>query len=465
MKIKNFALLIVSLAVFSPAIIFGEANSNLLQSVNCFDYYHFGNVGVNISLEKESTLGRPADPSSLPPAVLNKSYVFGGTDAKFSGKVTNPESYPIVDGSVYVKIFKKINPTGKSSTAISENALVDQFYATKGISIGAKKQSQFYFSWKVPERLESGDYYIAAYFIVGDKFNVSGLFSTDSVTGGTTDFSILASKDGAVSFDKTSVKVGNQKYSFGADYPRVDDGNPIKITFSLDNKTASPQRIPVSYILYKSDNLKTENILNTTSELVILGAKSSKNLSYTINDGQHAVYYLVAEADNKGAKSIIDIRVIRNNINKLELSYAAIGAYPFVADTLSSVMACAVNTSFTTVENAKLVLSVIDNRGKTIWSGNYEGVINGAMTGLSGAFKAEKDLSDFWVKAELYDGKDLADQVILPYSCKAIDPKLCASGLLDQVWFIPTIVILAIALAIFVMIEKRKNKISENLNP
>src|SRR3989339_1329531 len=56
-------------------------------TVDCFDYYRFNSVQVDIS---------PTHGATVP-----------GTTIGFTGFVRNENSYPVVDGQVYVKIFRK----------------------------------------------------------------------------------------------------------------------------------------------------------------------------------------------------------------------------------------------------------------------------------------------------------------------------------------------------------------------
>ncbi|MCX6722362.1 MAG: hypothetical protein NTY04_04250, partial [Candidatus Staskawiczbacteria bacterium] len=113
--------------------------------VNCFDYYHFGSVQTNLTAQ---------------------GYSFNpGDTITFSGPVTNQNNYPIVNGTLYVKIFK--------ITSIVKNLngpdVVDQFVAVDNIILSAKGSVPVSFSWKVPSSVTTGNYQIASFFTANKK--------------------------------------------------------------------------------------------------------------------------------------------------------------------------------------------------------------------------------------------------------------------------------------------------------
>lgn len=93
-------------------------------TVNCFDYYHFGSVQVDVT-----------------PSV---STIASGSSVRFSGTIKNDNSYPIVDGQVYAKVFYK-NQQEAVDTHQNGYALVDQFFVTEGVTFDAKQEKPIEF--------------------------------------------------------------------------------------------------------------------------------------------------------------------------------------------------------------------------------------------------------------------------------------------------------------------------------
>ena len=90
-------------------------------AVDCFDYYRFGSVQVDLSADLEQTVP--------------------GAPMTFSGVIKNDNDYPIVDGSVYVKIFRMIKED-EQLIAKDGYPLVDQFALPNIFVLPAKEKAQ-----------------------------------------------------------------------------------------------------------------------------------------------------------------------------------------------------------------------------------------------------------------------------------------------------------------------------------
>lgn len=410
--------------------------SGYIKLSNCFNYYKTGSVEINIGAEKGQ-------------------FIIPGAEIKFQGFVLNTNSYPIVDGAVYAKIYKA---AAKNSNPAGDN-LVAEFYAVKGLNIAAGKQAPVSFSFKLPNFAMTGDYYIVSDFTAGD-FYLSGIPYSGEIYGSKSDFTVSGIQNDGVVFDENSVKVNGQPYDFPANSPSAGKTKPITVSFKLANLTDRETKSLVTYTLYADDNIKQENILSSTSELVDIAAQSSKTLSYTINDVSRAAYYLVAMAGYKDAESLIDVRAVRQGVDELKINYAGISNYPLKPADWNALNVCASNISGGQT-NGNLVLTVLGEDGKPVWSDNYQGPFNGAITGFSGVFKSG-NTTNFSIKADLYQNGKLSDTSTLTYNCKAIDPKLCG-GFVSSVAVLAVLAILLIVLALLYWVLE-KNKLKANLS-
>ena len=159
---------LVALAQDAPPPALGQSSAATpVGTVNCFDYYHFGSVQVDVT-----------------PSVAS---AVSGVPITFTGKIKNANPYPIVDGSVYVKIFRERGDGSKDSNGPD---VVDQFYAMDGLTIPANGQLPASITWNIPAYAELGQYRIATFFTVSHKFNLLGLPFTDDVVGNTADFKV-----------------------------------------------------------------------------------------------------------------------------------------------------------------------------------------------------------------------------------------------------------------------------------
>ena len=166
---------------------------DLPGTVSCFDYYHFGSVQVDIN-----------------PTV---SSAVSGTPITFTGVIKNANTYPIVDGEVYIKIFHQRGDGSKDSNGPD---VVEQYYALEGISIPAGGSKPVDITWNIPAYAASGSYKVATFFTVSRKFNLLGLTFTDDVVGNTATFRVSGEQSGAVGFKKDAVTAGGEQYHFAA---------------------------------------------------------------------------------------------------------------------------------------------------------------------------------------------------------------------------------------------------------
>lgn len=121
------------------------------NTVSCFDYFTFGSVQVDLSPTVGSTVS--------------------GAPLMFSGTLINENTYPVVEGAVYVKMFRMATDGSVPNNGYD---IVDQFVVAENITLAAEENKPFSFVWNVPAYLTSGDYQAAFYYTSAHKFNVSG---------------------------------------------------------------------------------------------------------------------------------------------------------------------------------------------------------------------------------------------------------------------------------------------------
>lgn len=407
------ALITVATGLFGTRNVEAQAQAQPQADgvTNCFDYYKFGSVEVNLQAGNADSLS--------------------GTSVTFSGNIKNTNSYPIVDGAVYVKIFRK--STGPNAAKLQSQGLdlVDQSFVMKDINLDAKKSAPISFTWKIPSLALSGDYQVATYFVSQNKFNLLGLSFTDDIVGNTAPFKVTGQQNAGLFFDKNAVRVANDKYNFAAFTPKVDKSKPVKIDFNLVNTFKTKVEGKVHYTVYSWDALKNENVVTVSEAPVVVEAGKTLPLSYTVDDSKHPVYYVVIEADYKDSKSIIDVRFTRDGIDVPRLNFVGLNSYPLTAN--SKFFACMYNSGTDTkVDNSKMVLTLKDKDGKNLDTYTYTGDITGTVMGVvktidSSVFKGVKSgqLADAIVTADLYQNGALVDSARMVYDCSHLNPSLC----------------------------------------
>jgi len=430
--------LVCAFALWSLPAASARAADAALSVAPCFDYYHFGSVQVDVA-----ALSRTAS---------------AGTPIAFSGSIKNDNSYPIVDGAVYVKVVK-----GTSD-------VVDQFFAIRDISIPANRQMPVQFSWKVPAYAQSGDYHIATFFVAADKFNLSGLTFTDDIVGTTAGFTVVGDQKSGISFDRSAASLNAQPYAFSSFSPQFSATEPIVASAQLKNTGAAAKTVVVTYTLYSWDALSPDQIIDSRKESVSIPANGSKAVSYTVADTSHGVYYLVIKADNGDSSSIVDIRFARQGIDHPRINFVSPAQYPLMPGTANPIFVCVHNAgTASSIADQRVDLSVTDGSGATISKASYSGPISGAVMGLVDSITPQSVIGDFTVTAQVFDHGTFVEQASMKYVCSDLSPGSCtstgAAGISSPfaLGFVFLVAILAILVLIIILKHRKDHGVGSHL--
>lgn len=373
-------------------------------TVNCFDYYKFGSVQVDAS--------------------PNLAVVSTGIPLNFSGTIKNDNDYPIVEGQVYAKIFFKDQ---KTDSLAHQNGyqVVDQFTVLDDISLNAKENKPISFDWQVPKYAQSGDYEIAFYFISAKRYNLLGLSFTDDVTGNKASFSIKSDVSEVAYFDKNNVKLNDTLFRFAAFPPHFTNSEKVTAYTTLINPNNKETVVSVTWTLYAWDAILPQHRKNTKTELITLKPKEKKVLSYEAKPTDSSVTYLVVETKERDAKSILNIRFVRDGIDETRINFPSITKYPITKGEESTLFSCVHSTNLPIVKDNVLTLTLKDAKDKVIHTYKYSGDITGDMMGVKDTFIPKNTLSTFTLTAKLERKGELVDQVIMKYDCDKIDATKC----------------------------------------
>lgn len=371
--------------------------------VNCFDYYRFGSVQVDLS---------PTYGQTVPGAPLT-----------FTGEIKNENSYPIVNGSVYVKIFK----TGEENFEHRNGyPLVAFFEAGKDIQLPASSSVPFSFDWQVPQSLSGGDYEAAFFFVTDHRFNLLGLSFTDDVTGNKTPFHITTDSQDQVIFDKHAVTLNDSLYSFAAFPPHLDLDTPAVLSAPLINPANTPKTVTVIWQLYNWDGLRNDFLLDTQTEVVTIPAESTKIVSYTAIKQIGTVSYVIGTVTDGDATSIINPRFVRDNIEETRLNFPSVLRFPLMQGEKNMLFSCVHSTGLPVVYGNTLTMTLTDTEtGEVINEYTYEGDVTGAMMGVADIFIPRDNYGKVTLTTSLKRNGQLIDTVTQVYDCATLGTAAC----------------------------------------
>jgi hypothetical protein len=371
-------------------------------AVSCFDYYTFGSVQADISTEM--------------------STVVSGAPVIFSGVLENTNPYPVVDGTLYVKIFRE-RSAGKD---VDGPDVVDQFVAVNGVAIPAKSKVPVSFVWSVPSGTVSGTYQAAMFFLTSRKSNVMGLSFTDDVVGNLIPFTVQGEVRGGVGFEKQHVTVDGSPYHFAAAPPITSTSDPVVVQAHIGNTTNAAVRVRVLWTVYQWDAQLRENVLQEEEQSVDVPAGETVPASITVKDTAYPVYLVQGIVTWGDTKSVIGVRFVRPGVERIRINFPSIMSYPLVAGTENTLFSCLNNTGEATiVKGGRLELTLSDAFGDPIHTYTYQGDVTGAMMAVKDSFIPTKNYERFTLSARLYQNDEFVDEATLSYDCNQLNPREC----------------------------------------
>lgn len=464
------ALIGISIAFVSRA----QENKNL-QTTGGFAHYKFGSVEALIT----------ASGSQYKP----------GETMHLNAVITNNNDYPIVDGSVYVKIFREQKDQfreGKDyfkeipDKEIMRNGdfLIDQFMALEGIALKAGETKTIFFDWDVPENILSGQYKTVSYFQSAKKFDLLGLTFTDDVIGNFYSFTVSGDQDKRIAeFDRNNVKLNDKPHDFVSFLKLYDEEEEVKIEAPLINNTNSPQSVTVNWDTYFWDGLLEKNKIKTDKETITLNPKEVKVLSYVIPGNKYPVNYVVAKADWLDSHSILNIRFARSTQEKPRTNFLGISSFPVQANRPVTVFTTAhtvksmpyfidINKEGKAEQRYQISLAVKDKNQQVIETYSYAGEVSGQIMGLEAQFLPKQGYDYLILETTIRDSNNVViDQGLLVYDCQTLDPNQCmpvSSGkdkndILKLIGLPLAVILLVVVIAFLVKRRKLRGKMPSTL--
>jgi hypothetical protein len=380
----------------------GNVDGLPMGAVSCFDYYTFGSVETNVS-------------TALPTVV-------SGTDITFTGTISNRNPYPVVDGSLYVKVFKyRDGPHDGNGPEV-----VDQFLVLENVVIPAQSEIPVSFAWRVPAFAASGEYAIATFFTEAQRFNLSGLSFTDDIVGNTTPFRVVGENPHRVYFDKQAVQVAGEPHTFASAIPPVGTNQPVEITATVVNETNTAQTALITWTTYVWDAQQQSNRLRVQADQVEVPAGGEQPVTMTVTNNEHPVYLVEGALQWQDTESFINVRFARDSIDRLRINYPGITSFPLAAGAEHNLFSCLHNVGYTeVVEGGQLEVTLSDRDGNVVESLTYNGDVTAQMMAAAKTFTPERNYNYLQLDAQLSQAGEVVESVRLVYDCQVIDPALC----------------------------------------
>src|SRR3989344_151200 len=405
---------------FLPFLASAESPSASLGA-SCFDYYKFQSVEIDLHAEKQAYKA--------------------GEGAKFLGSITNKNSYPLVGGTLVLRV-SKFDPRSQLGSDI-----IEEWPAKENINLMAGEKQLVSIPNQLPSGLPTGTYVLSSYFLTQNKFNISGLSFTDDIYGGYATFSVEGKSERSIKFDRAGVKADGKPYRIFGFLPQIFsvDAKTLSISVPLKNDNAKAISADVSYSLYAWYGADKSNLIKTWSEKVDLPRQSSKTLSAVLNLSNHPVYFVKIIAKAGDQRSEIHIRLVKDGFRP-RLNFVGITQFPAGDKSNNTLFACYHNTTGE-VGSGKLEVGLKTPNGRTVAETKYEGKISGSIEVLTKDISSLRGYDKLLLSAKLYDDKNnLVDESDISYDCSKFSGDLCLERSFNVYFFGAGFILIILAL-------------------
>lgn len=380
------ALALVLIVAISLTIYFLYKSRIEFQSVDCFNYYKFGdNFFTHVVPEKESYTA--------------------GDNITFFYTISNPTEMPLTDAAIRVQVLY----SGENLDRQEGDDMIDEFFVVKNVNLNPGDSYNEEFDWKIPEDIKSGTYLANFYLSSEEKFNMAGLSFIPNVIGAGTKFDVASSDENLMRFDRNSTYVNEQQYKFRSFPPTFSPGDEVTIKTDLINE-GDEKSVNILYQVFKFDDLNpSEEVKSyTKTETVTLQANSSVPVIYNIKNLEKNAYLVKLTATSEDQKAILNLRIPVLG-NQGRILYLGIDKFPMTSGETSAIF-CLTNagTNPGSQEGAfkgYIKLELLDKDNNVLFEGIKKVDVDGTVRGYMFSFDLDKFYPYATLKATLYDEK------------------------------------------------------------
>ena len=263
-------------------------------------------------------------------------------------------------------------------------------------------------------------------FTTAKRYNLMGLSFTDDVVGNQAQFTITSIEDPLIAkISKIDTTLNGRNHHFAAFPLHFKAGDTVTVKTTITNPSDKTKTLPLQWNQYSWDAMNKDNLRFTKTEVVTLAAKETKTVTYEVQPQRESVVYVVATTQDNQAKSILDIRYVRDGIEETRINFPGVTTFPIQAGEVQTLFACAHSLNQPVVPGNILTLTLKDKDGKIIHEYRYEGAITGAMGGFGDTFSTDKNINYATITATLERNGVIVEQVTQTYDCSVIDQNSC----------------------------------------
>lgn len=327
----------------------------------CPEFFVFGNIGLDIT---------PSSNSVLPEGVI-----------QFDLSIANRNPEPIINGRVYMKIFK-IEGSDFDTTVRNGYPIVDLVLAADGISIPANGVTTINVPWQAPLGIDGGDY-TANFYINEDGTNeLLGVISTDHIFAGDVPFRVVSEdKETDLYFDKGTVSLNENAVDLAGPVYRFEENEHITVRATIVNPSNETKVGELWWWVTNWDEVITNEGRAYHLTSVELGPNERKAVSLIVpaNVGPDILVQGILNQD--GAKSVLHVRMVRGENEAGDIVYSGLTPIVTGAGENATAYACVRDLMKDIAGELVLEMKLLDGNGTELHSVS-ENLLNRTLPAL-----------------------------------------------------------------------------------
>jgi len=382
----------------NPVIIdIGVGGTNTdVTGVDCFDYYEFGSV----SFEWLHADKHRYDPEET---------------VEFLTTIKNNNPYPLVEGAVKAQIYWMNNESGD----LQGDNLIEEFYVMEGLSLDTEQAYPLAFSWRIPKKAPSGNYYVALFYQVKKSFNMSGLPFINNVYGGSAGFEVENGlENAAFYFDRATVRLQGTEQMLRNFSQSFEKGEEVEYKVALRNDNDSAKSAYVEYRLFEWDHSREEHLVEelVKKEFVEVAANDSTDATVSFSDLESGAYLLQIYSEANGWFSVINLRFSVEG-EKGRFVFSGLDKFPLAEGDTFNLFSCFSNTTDWASEfNGRAEIELTDAEGNLIGKTEFDGIIPPKILAVKEELTAGNEIDHAFLTSKIYGSDDVLDQeIVLEY--------------------------------------------------
>lgn len=339
---------------------------------NCFIYYDYGKVAVNLATNK---------PQYIP-----------GETAQIFGTIINENTFPLVDVAVYAQLRRR----NTSQAAIEQgHYLLERKIMTQPMNLLPQETRSISAAFPLLSQYPSGSYELQ-YFIFSPKgFHYAGRPFLEEDYAGKSLFDIQESAAPLVYFDLASVQVNNSPVPIRGPTEEFEE-ETLRVSAAVIDTRNKKSDIPVTVKYYSFEDTFEENLV--TSETVTLSPGTGK-IETSFRPPTSGAYVMVMRMETP-AISELKYRFAKIGGQKHSLRINDLGITSYPPTSSDKAYVCFHSPAPAATPLTTVTLRILDDVKNIVGQKTVTKEFPGEVLALAVPFATTMQGRDFWVQAD-----------------------------------------------------------------